>query len=192
MVLAKQVHGKNAAIVARGGPPMIGGPGADILATGEAGVFLVVLSADCATIALFDPVARAIAAVHAGWRGACAGAAGEAVRLLAARLGAEPARLFAAIGPAIGPCCYEVGNDVLAAARTRPGGAAAIFSDPRGAPGKGRLDLAALVRADLCAAGVRAESIEEARLCTRCRRDLFFSHRAGDTGRAGLAIGLTP
>jgi YfiH family protein len=191
LIRGRQVHGVEAALAAPGSPGVLGdaAAGADIVLAAAPGLAIATLCADCAPVALVDPAARAIAVAHAGWRGAVAGVASRAARLLVERLGADPRRIRAAIGPCIGPCCYEVGAEVLAAARARPGGAAAIA--PGTAPGRAHLDLAALVAADLEAAGVAPWAIERAGVCTRCAGDRFFSHRGSGTAeRFGLAVAL--
>jgi YfiH family protein len=133
--------------------------------TAERGVALLVLVADCLPVALASP--ERVAMLHCGWRGLAAGIVESAV----ARLDGP---VTAAIGPGIGPCCYEVGEEVLA-----------VFRDLDGVAAGRMLDLAAVARRKLDAAGV--ERIEHAALCTSCRRDLFFSHRrdGGVTGRQG-------
>jgi len=133
----------------------------------EAGVAPLVFTADCLPIALSGPAG--VAMLHCGWRGLAAGIIGRGVDAIAAT--------DAAIGPGIGPCCYEVGEDVL-------GAFAALGIDTPGP----MLDLTEVARRMLAAAGV--ERIEAAELCTSCEDERFFSHRrdAGSTGRqAGLA-----
>jgi polyphenol oxidase len=135
------------------------------------GVAPIVLVADCLPIALVAP--EAVAMLHAGWRGLAGGIVAEGVGALR-RAGAS--RVAAAIGPAAGPCCYEVGDEVRAAFGTA----------------ERTLDLAAIARGQLAAAGV--DQVADVALCTICARDAegprFFSHRrdGGVTGRqAGLA-----
>ncbi len=137
--------------------------------------------ADCVPILLADPETGAVAAVHAGWRGTIARAAGEGVRALAREVGAPASRLLASIGPAIGPCCYEVSPDL-----------AARFRDELGAEtvrdgARPRVDLWSANAAVLRAAGVLAERIELLGRCTACERDHFFSHRR-DAGRTGRQV----
>ncbi|MFL5894138.1 MAG: polyphenol oxidase family protein [Thermoleophilaceae bacterium] len=129
------------------------------------GLAMLVLVADCLPVALAGD--GAVAMVHCGWRGLAGGIVGKA----AASMG-EPAA--AAIGPGIGSCCYEVGDEVLAA----------FTGYPSAANGR-MLDLRAVAEAQLRAAGV--DRIEHVDLCTSCREDLFFSHRRDDgvTGRQG-------
>jgi YfiH family protein len=127
----------------------------------------MVLAADCLPVALYGP--GGLAMVHAGWRGL----AGGIVEAAADAVGATTA----AIGPGIGPCCYEVGQEVLDA-----------FSDLGDGIAQGRmLDLPEAARRKLAQAGV--EKVESAGLCTSCERELFFSHRR-DQGRTGRQAGI--
>ena len=137
----------------------------DAHATGREGLGLLVLVADCVPLALAAP--GRVAMLHCGWRGL----AGGIVERVLASFGERPA---AAISPGIGGCCYEVGDEVLAA-----------FDDLRGVARGRMLDLRAVVRRKLAASGV--DSVEDVALCTSCRPDLFFSHRRdrGVTGRQG-------
>ena len=179
IVQGRQVHGTELAEWARGPATEGGGryrlaprtlPSVDGHLTDVPGLGLLVLVADCLPVALAAPGRAAM--VHCGWRGLVGGILEAAV----ARFDAPPA---AAIGPGIGRCCYEVGEDVLAA-----------FGDADVAEGR-RLDLRAVVRRRLEASGVhRIEGVEE---CTSCRPDLFFSHRRdrGVTGRQGGLVWLT-
>lgn len=185
VVSARQVHGASVWQVTDAGAAT---PEADILVTARRGVFLAQRFADCVPILLWDPRHRVVAAAHAGWRGTALGVAAAAVRALAARFGSEPGDLRAAIGPSIGPCCYEVGPDVARRFADHP------TCQRPAADGRAYLDLWELNRLALRAAGVAEERIEVARLCTRCRTDLFFSHRAEGypAGRFGTLIGVLP
>lgn len=159
-------------------------PGADGMACRDSGPVLAVFAADCATILIADRQGPAAAAVHAGWRGTAAGIAAEAVDALIA-LGSPPSRLAAAIGPAIGPCCYAVGDDVAQALAARYGDEVI-----QSRSGRAYADLAMCNRKALARRGVPAEWIAAAPWCTRCRTDLFYSHRAagGRTGRHAALI----
>lgn len=185
---ARQAHG---AKVMRIGPSRAGRgfarpedalDGVDGLATSSPGVSMAVVAADCLPIALADPGAGRIAVVHAGWRGLAAGVIQEAVRGFE-----DPGGLMAAIGPAIGPDHYEVGEDVaLAVSAATPAGARL-----RRSGGRVFLDLPGTAAAILRDLGVRG--IEHAETCTACQPDRFFSHRRdGTTGRQALvAVRLT-
>ncbi len=134
---------------------------ADGLATNRAGLRLAVRTADCVPLLLCDPAARAVAAVHAGWRGTVGGIAGEAVRFLQQRYGAHPQHLIAAMGPAIGGCCYEVGPEVAHQFR-------ALFPERDDLDGRTRIDLREALRRQLLKAGLPAARIDISTACTRC------------------------
>ena len=194
-VFCRQVHGAGVAIVGerdRGrGSDGVGTaiPGCDAMVTSTQRLFLSVLVADCVPVLLWDPVRRAAGIVHAGWRGIAAGVCGAAVERVAAEFGSDPADMAAGIGPCIGPCCYPVGPEVLAALA-----ADRSFREEDVAmrDGVAHPDLAAVVERRLLDARLRRGHVERTGVCTSCRRDLFFSHRAegGVTGRfaAGIMI----
>jgi purine-nucleoside/S-methyl-5'-thioadenosine phosphorylase / adenosine deaminase len=173
IAIGRQVHGADLAI--HTGPQEPGpftAPGSPIPdvdghATAASDLALLVFVADCVPIALAGP--SGVAMLHCGWRGLAAG--------LVARGAEEIGAAEAAIGPSIGPCCYEVGEEVLDAFRGIGGG---IASD-------GRLDLPEVARRLLREVGV--ERIESSGLCTSCECELFFSHRR-DGGRTGRQAGL--
>jgi YfiH family protein len=169
----RQVHGARV-IRAEGAGPSA--EEADAVVSATSGVAACVSVADCVPVLLADPESGTVAAVHAGWRGTLARAAAEGVAALA-RAGAE--RLLAAVGPSIGPCCYEVSEDLAARFRAELGPAAVVDGE------RPRLDLWSANARLLAAAGLRPERIEVLGRCTACERDLFFSHRrdAGRTGR---------
>ena len=168
----RQVHGCRVLVAGPADRGRVLGE-ADGIVTAERGLPLLVLGADCCVGALEAP--GALGVFHAGWRGAKAGAPAATVAALVREFGVRPADLRATLGPAIGPCCYEVGEEV---AREFPGRM------------RGRnLDLPGAVRAGLLAAGVPAEAVSPAGPCTRCG-DGWFSHRRGDPGRQVLAAAL--
>jgi polyphenol oxidase len=174
----RQVHGARAVRADVPTPPI---EEADVVVTGAPGVAACVSVADCVPVLLADPETGAVAAVHAGWRGTIARAAAEGVRALAREAGAPASRLLAAVGPAIGACCYEVSPDL--AARFRDALGPEIVREGA-AP---RLDLWRANVAVLVAAGVPAARIEVLGRCTACERDVFFSHRR-DAGRTGRQV----
>ncbi len=186
----KQVHGVAAALAETPGEPGVPLAEADMLATRTPGVPLLVQVADCAPIVLIDPQTPAVAVVHAGWRGTAAGAGREAVATMQRLFGARPERLLAGIGPAIGVCCYEVGDDVAEAVAAASGGAAGIVDRSYGE--RPHLSLEAALHAQLLAAGLRETQLALAGLCTACRLDLFYSHRREGmpTGRFGALVAL--
>jgi hypothetical protein len=157
-------------------------PRCDAIVTNRPGIAIGVKTADCVPVLIADPVRRVIAAVHAGWQGTARRIVEHVCAALEARFSCRREDLRAAIGPAIGPCCYEVDDRVREAMAGLPG-LERIFS-PRDAPGRWRLDLALANRLQLRNAGMPASRVAEANLCTACRPDLFFSHR-GSGGKAG-------
>ena len=162
----------------------------DALITDMAGLALVVSTADCLPILIHDPVQGAAAAVHAGWRSTAKRIVAKAVRALGKAYGTDPADCRVAIGPGIRGCCFEVDRPVIEAM----GGALPTWeahARPSRA-GHWRIDLAGVNRAILQEAGVRPERVEDLDLCTACRTDLFFSHRAekGCTGRMMILLFL--
>ncbi len=181
LVSVNQVHGEAVieALVAEPGPDLPQPLGdADALVTRARGVAVGVRTADCGPVLLFAPDVGAVAAVHAGWRGAALGIAGRAVRELHDRYGADPSRVLAVVGPCIRACCYVVSAEVAARfERFGPGLVHGTGPEPR-------LDIAEASRRALLEAGVAAAHIEVMPYCTHCRPDLFFSHRR-DQGRSG-------
>jgi YfiH family protein len=141
---------------------------------------LMLRYADCTPVLLADPKHRAVAAVHAGWRGSAVRAAGAAVQAMRDAFGTRPGDLLAGIGPAIGPCCYTVGQDVTEAFADRP-----WLIDQQS-----RLDLWEANRQVLSEAGVPPEQIEVAGICTQCHSERFFSHRANGGVPAGRFAGI--
>jgi YfiH family protein len=174
----RQVHGVRA--VRAHQPTAPAGPGdeADAVVSATPGLAACVSVADCVPVLLADPRRGAVAAVHAGWRGTLARAAAAGVAALEAE-GASAADLLAAVGPSIGPCCYEVSPDL--ASRFRAGISPAVVREAS----RPKLDLWEANRLVLAAAGIRPERIEVLGRCTSCEAGLFFSHRrdAGRTGR---------
>lgn len=151
------------------------------------GLTFMVTAADCVPLLFLDRKRGVVSLAHAGWRGTAAGIAVEVVRAMRAEFGSDPADIIAGIGPSIGPCCYTVGEEVLASF-------AAHGQDPVFAAGNGdlKLDLWSSNERQLEAEGVPLESIENLHLCTSCRTDIFYSHRRenGTTGRFAACIGL--
>jgi len=169
MVSLKQIHSSLSLVADR--PEGCVGEG-DALITAEPGRTVSVRTADCFPILLADPRHRAVAAVHAGWRGTAARVVIETLRRMRVEFGTEPSDLWAAIGPGIGACCYHVGADV-----------ARRF----GMDGAGRLDLAAENIRQLAEAGVQPVRIDHLQACTSCDAERFHSWRR-DHHEAGRMI----
>ncbi len=161
--------------------------GVDGLVSKTENLLLSVRTADCVPVLLYDPVERVCAAVHAGWRGTVGNITGNAVREMATH-GCDPKNLYAAIGPCIGACCYEVGQEVFDAF-ARLGDFSRCFV-PKG-DGKHLLDLTLANRILLQEAGLSAHHIDSADLCTKCHGDLFFSHRRMGAERGTMSAFIT-
>ncbi|HEY7202756.1 MAG TPA: peptidoglycan editing factor PgeF [Methylomirabilota bacterium] len=183
---ARQVHGADVIEVDRGG---LAGH-ADALATTRPGLPLCISTADCLPIVLYDPRAGRLAGVHAGWRGTAQSVATAAVRRLTAA-GSAATDLVAAIGPSIGPCCYEVDAPVLERLQAAFPAAWQDWVTPKG-PGKWMLDLWRANLDQLAGAGVRRERVDLLRLCTGCRPDLLFSYRRERGAGRLVAVAALP
>jgi len=190
MTAAKQVHNNKVAVVKR----EMRGKGAndhgsaldeiDAMVTDIPDILLMIQVADCVPLLLYDPKQKVIAAAHAGWRGTVLEIARNTVNSMVKRFKSDPAYIYVGIGPSIGPCCYEVGHEVIREAskdliKTRNG--------------KNYFDLWEANKSQLIEAGIPASNIEISRICTHCNSDTFFSSRAGGgvTGRFGAGIMLT-
>ena len=173
----KQVHGARVVQATEGG---LAGD-ADALVTGTPGLPIAVFSADCVPLLVYDPDGRRIAAAHAGWRGTVQSVARAAVAALV-EAGGRPEHFLAAVGPSIGPCCYEVDKPVIAQLDQTFAGRWGAWVRSTGS-GKWMLDLWAANEDQLRAAGLHGDRISNPRLCTGCRTDLFYSYRRGNNGR---------
>jgi YfiH family protein len=151
---------------------------ADGHATAESGVLLAVTVADCVPVYLLDPDARAVALLHAGWRGAAAGILPRGIELLGQRWGTEPGDLLVHLGPAICGECYEVGPEVFEAL--------GLEAPPDPAP----VDVRAALARQASTAGVPTESITVSDVCTLCGDNNLFSHRAGRSERQVAVVGI--
>jgi YfiH family protein len=173
----RQVHGCRVVEVEGGTEPL---EEADAVTTAVPGVAACVSVADCVPVLLADPRSGAVAAIHAGWRGTIDGAASAGVRSLVDRYGALPGDLLAAIGPGIGPCCFEVSRDLAVRFRDELGPVTATARDHGS-----RVDLWRANEVLLRRAGVPGQRIETLGRCTSCEESTFFSHRRdrGVTGR---------
>ena len=198
-----------------GPQPPDAAPQGDALITREPGVLLVVQTADCVPILLADPKRRAIAAIHSGWRGTARRIAAKTLGRMQMEFGTEPEDVVAALGPAIGQSCYEVGTEVAAEFQAQFPNAREWFEGPfdrladsdddpnwlpwltmkppghAPPPPRVHLDLIAANRTILEEAGIPSRNISSPGLCTACRSDLFFSFRKErTTGRMMAAIGI--
>lgn len=166
---------------------------ADGLITDVPGLCLTVFSADCIPVLLYDPVRRCIAAVHSGWRGTAMAIAQRAAEQMVRDYGCRPEDILAAIGPGIGPCCFETHADVPDAMTAALGSLAAPFIQPLQG-GKYRVDLKGVIARCLVRAGLTVDHIAVSDHCTACRGDLYWSHRLLGNQRGSMAamIQLTP
>ncbi|MCL4524489.1 MAG: peptidoglycan editing factor PgeF [Acidobacteria bacterium] len=187
----------------------------DAALTRAPGLLLAVLTADCVPILLVDTKRRAVAAVHAGWRGTLKRVAEKTLGKMRMTFGSRPRDVLAVLGPAIGRCCYRVGPEVAQAFNSQFAQAKDWFDGPfdrivaddtpnplqwlnmhppghQPPPPFVYLDLLAANRWQLVNAGLPARSIFASDLCTACRKDILFSHRAefGKTGRLMGVIGI--
>jgi YfiH family protein len=168
--VTKHVHGVK---VWRVGEPQPDPPEFDGLVTDRIGPVLGAFAADCIPMVFADPVARVIGACHAGWRGTVGGVAANVVARMA-ELGAQPGDIRVALGPSIGPCCFEVGPEVIAEFRQVFGQLAGLVVP---GPQKEHIDLRVATVAVLERAGVRAEHVDANPPCTKHNPDRFFSYR---------------
>jgi YfiH family protein len=183
----------------------------DASLTNVPGLLLGVQTADCVPILLVDPKKRAVAAIHAGWRGTLARIAEKSVGQMRMRFGSNPTDILAALGPAIGGCCYEVGTEIVTKFTSQFADAEEWFDELRTGdepnplqwlnmmppghqppPKNVRLDLPKANHAQLLAAGLTDENIHASDLCTACHTDLLFSYRkeADRSGRLMSVVGI--
>jgi hypothetical protein len=187
----------------------------DAAITRTPGLLLAVLTADCVPILLVDSKRRVVAAVHAGWRGTLKRVAEKTLGKMRMSFGTHPRDILAVLGPGIGRCCYEVGAEVAQAFHSQFAFAKEWFEGPfdrlvsddtpnplqwlnmhppghQPPPPSVRFDLAVANRWQLENAGVPAANVFSSALCTSCRKDILFSHRAefGKTGRMMGVIGI--
>lgn len=189
LVLANQVHGDDVRVVTAAdcrGLDHRAYPACDGLITNTPGVSVVVFTADCTPILLHDPVTGAVGAVHAGWRGTALDIAGKAAAKMVAEFGCLPQNIRAAIGPNIGPCCFQTDGDVPRAMVQAFGPEAEAYI--RSEQDKYYVNLKNMNALALRRAGV--ENIEISEECTMCNPDKYWSHRytQGLRGSQGAMI----
>ena len=190
IVTMRQVHGDN--IVEVKDKKLKEAGEADGMITAERDVFLGVLTADCVPLLFVAPEHKLAAAVHAGWRGTLAGIVEKAVHLFESQYDVLPADIEVALGPSIGPCCYEVKDDVAGPLMKRWGKLTTPSITVR--EGKTFVNLRRLNRDILRAAGIPGKQLHEVGPCTSCVPEEFFSYRraGGETGRQLSFIGWLP
>lgn len=196
IVMCEQRHSD--AIVSLSSPPS-SMPIADAVIAERAGIFPAIRTADCLPILIMDPVTRVSAAIHAGWRGTAQRVAPKVVQAMVRQYKVMPKNVLAALGPTIGVCCYEVGNDVISRVlRNIPNAEKYIVAKgtgkAEGTPSSYFVNLVEINRSELIRCGVPEANIKGAEICTSCRGDLFFSYRRdrGKTGRQISIVGFRP
>jgi polyphenol oxidase len=160
----------------------------DALMTNENGICISVMSADCVTILLYDPVNKAVAAIHSGWRGTVARILEKTLKELHNAFGSEGENIIAAIGPSVCQDSYEVGEEVIHEVERSFGPECGLLLSQ--SPGKAKLDLWAANKIQLLDFGVNLQNIEVSNLCTIKENRHFFSARKGDKGRFAAGIML--
>lgn len=180
--LSRQVHGNEVRCITEADVLGLEAPRSDCdaLITDRTGTALVIFTADCIPVLLYDPVRGAVGAAHCGWRGTALGTAARTVRAMQEAYGCDPAQIRAAIGPGIGGCCFETDADVPAAMREALGETAEAYMWREG--DKWHVDLKAINDCWLRRAGLR--QIDRSGSCTACDLEHFWSHR-----RMGLQRG---
>lgn len=190
MVTSAQTHTTNIRVVTRED----GGKGVvrerdyqdiDALVTNERDLAIITGHADCNAIFFFDPSKQVIGLAHSGWRGTLAGIGTAMVLKMESLYGCSPSDIIAGIGPSLCQDCFEVDQDVAQAFFDKKE-EYRRFAYQRGV--KYYIDLKGIIKFDLQGAGVLAENLVDMQLCTKCNKDLFFSHR-GHRGKRGLMIG---
>jgi YfiH family protein len=178
LLLIRQVHGAAVAVASPDRARPWDRREADAVIANDPEAAIAVRVADCVPVLLADETGRHVAAVHAGWRGVAQRTVIAAVEAMQARFGVRPERLIAAIGPSIGPCCYEVGEATLQAFREAGHHASVLerWFEPRGG-GTFHLDLWRATRDELEGAGVNGGAIHTAELCTKTHAARFHSYR---------------
>lgn len=204
MVGCQQVHGAEVAVVSaadagRGMRPGLPSPsieGADAMVTATSGLFLMVLAADCPPVFFYDPVSRAIGIAHSGWKGTAGRIAGKVVEAMVREFGSRPQDIQIAIGPGVGPCCYNVRDDVIEqvessfpAAWQKSQNIDALLTRDDGLV---YFNLWAAIKRALLDVGVTADNISSEAVCTAHNTGTFYSHRGeeGQCGLFGAVIGL--
>ncbi|MEW6730951.1 MAG: peptidoglycan editing factor PgeF [Acidobacteriota bacterium] len=193
IVTAKQIHSAESHIVIEPEQTEHARVSCDALLTDQPYVLLGIQTADCLPVLIVDPVRRAIAGIHAGWRGTLARIVERTLDRMQESFGSNATHCLAALGPAIGPCCFEVGPDVHKPFAAEFAYVERLFS--RHQPnGKAYLDLPAANREQLLNAGLASDNIFIWQDCTRCHMENYFSYRGenhgGAVGRLLAVVGL--
>ncbi|HDL04467.1 MAG TPA: peptidoglycan editing factor PgeF [candidate division Zixibacteria bacterium] len=195
MVTSWQVHGDNVRIITRKSIAedisyrKIPRVSADAMITDMPDVCITVVVADCAPVLFYDPEKIIIGIAHAGWRGTVKGIAGKVVRTLEKKFGCSPTDIIADIGPSIGPCCYEVGPEVISEVRENFEYADELIKNADN-KGHGYFDLWQANRRQLLEAGLSENNVEMSDQCTMCNQEIFYSYRAEGSKSGRMAAGI--
>ena len=200
LVTLGQIHGRDVRVATEAHAGHGATPGSaqiglgDALVTNQIGPVLMTLHADCQPVLVVDPGAGrrgpAVGVAHAGWRGTVANIVGATIAVMAAAFSTRIDDVHVVLGPAIGRCCYDVGDDVANACRQIAGADVGEALEADGE--RHRFSLAAANALLLERAGVRAANVETSAICTKCDGDHWFSHRGqgAQTGRIGAMISI--
>lgn len=186
LVMARQIHGDRIVEIGEADLLPMPYPECDGFVTARPGIALGIKTADCMPILFADPRRRVAGALHAGWRGTALGIAKKMVDIFRNRFSSQASDIVAMAGPAVGACCYEVDAPVFDAFAATEG-MTDCFTRPGGKE-RWMFDLASANRLQLIHAGISEENIITAGICTACRRDLFFSHRAAQGKKEGRQL----
>ncbi len=184
LIIVTQVHSAEVIDIKDKLPPET--TRADAIITARPAIAIAVQTADCVPILFLDPTKKVIGVAHAGWRGTLDKIAEKTVAAMVKNYGAKPADIRAAIGPSIGPCCYEVSREIIDDFQDKLG---YDLKDIAWASSDRNLDLPTINKLQLEAAGLAPYNIDQTSICTACRSDLFFSHRLEADSAAGLNTG---
>ena len=193
LLLLRQVHGRTVAVAEAGRGGRWTPPEADAIVSRDPTSALVVRVADCSPILIADRKTGAVAAVHAGWRSTMQRIVSAAIESMGAQFGSEPSNLVAAMGPSLGRCCGEMGEEVVEAFQTAGHPARDLERWFQRAPGhKPHFDLWLANRDQLATAGVPESQIFSADLCTRTHSTRFHSYRAAGPSAGRMAAVIRP
>ncbi len=187
MTVPSQQHTANIFTLEPETQPGLSLPALDGVATDRESHPVLLHFADCVPVMIYDPKKKALCVMHAGWRGTAGGIVTNGVKLLQSRYGSDPSDIVAAVGPAIGSCCYETGPEVVEQLSTTVGDGRALIVEKNGKP---HPDLKAFNAMQLLEAGVK--EIDVSAWCTSCHPEIFYSHRqsGGQTGRQGAIAAI--
>jgi len=178
VVYPQQIHSANVRLVQQPGIY----PETDAIVTNRKNIYLSIQTADCFPVYLAEPAGNTIALIHAGWRGVVNNIIEKTIHLMTVRLAVDTEKIVAAIGPGLRSECFEVKSDVYTYFPKK-------FSTSHEESSKRYIDLAGIIKEKLIALGLLPGHIEESRLCSKCRDDLFFSYRR-DGVKSGRMMGI--